>query len=129
MNDKATDDKTVSASIDALAREEHGLFERESNGTATAADRQRLRQIAPEMRRASRGWQGSGDDWGIALTRNTRAASSQPYAIVMKDRSLFGLRDCRSIGRTRRAARASDRSRSSRRRPMRFVRLSMIERR
>src|SRR5450755_744059 len=49
-----------------------------------------LQEGAPEMRRASRGWQGSGDDSGIALTRNARAPSSQPYAIVMRDRSLFG---------------------------------------
>ncbi|HEX3498575.1 MAG TPA: DUF2630 family protein [Stellaceae bacterium] len=45
MSDKVTDDKAVSASIDALAREEHVLFEREAAGTATTADRERLRQI------------------------------------------------------------------------------------
>ena len=45
MSDKVTDDKAVSASIDALAREEHVLFEREAAGSATPADLQRLRQI------------------------------------------------------------------------------------
>jgi hypothetical protein len=40
------DDKKVTDSIDALAREEHELFERESHGAATDADRQRLRHIA-----------------------------------------------------------------------------------
>jgi hypothetical protein len=39
------DDKQVTESIDKLAREEHELFERESHGTATDADRERLRRI------------------------------------------------------------------------------------
>ena len=39
------DDKKVTDSIDALAREEHELFEREAHGTATDADRERLRHI------------------------------------------------------------------------------------
>jgi Protein of unknown function (DUF2630) len=39
------DDKKVTESIDALAREEHELLERESHGTATDADRERLRHI------------------------------------------------------------------------------------
>jgi hypothetical protein len=39
------DDKKVTDSIDELAREEHELFERESHGTATDADRERLRRI------------------------------------------------------------------------------------
>lgn len=45
MSDEVTEDGKVTASIDALAREEHALFEREANGTATTADRERLRQI------------------------------------------------------------------------------------
>jgi hypothetical protein len=39
------DDKKVTDNIDALAQEEHELFERESHGTATDADRERLRRI------------------------------------------------------------------------------------
>lgn len=39
------DDKKVNASIAELTREEHELFERESRGTATDADRERLRHI------------------------------------------------------------------------------------
>ena len=39
------DDRKVTDSINALAREEHELFDRESNGTATEADRRRLQKI------------------------------------------------------------------------------------
>jgi hypothetical protein len=39
------DDKTIIDSINSLAREEHELFERESRGTATDGDRDRLRGI------------------------------------------------------------------------------------
>ncbi len=39
------DDKKVTEHIDELAREEHELFERESHGTATESDRDRLRRI------------------------------------------------------------------------------------
>ncbi|MDQ6869153.1 MAG: DUF2630 family protein [Pseudomonadota bacterium] len=39
------DDKKVTESIDELTREEHELFERESHGTATDADREHLRHI------------------------------------------------------------------------------------
>jgi hypothetical protein len=43
--ERAVDDKKITDDIDGLAREEHELFERQSNGTATDADRDRLRQI------------------------------------------------------------------------------------
>jgi Protein of unknown function (DUF2630) len=39
------DDKKVSDHIDELAREEHQLFQRESQGTANDSDRARLRRI------------------------------------------------------------------------------------
>jgi len=39
------DDRKVTENINALAREEHELFDRESKGTATEADRQRLQKI------------------------------------------------------------------------------------
>jgi uncharacterized protein DUF2630 len=39
------DDKEVLGRINELAREEHELFERESHGKVTDADRQRLRRL------------------------------------------------------------------------------------
>jgi hypothetical protein len=39
------DDHSVTQHINDLAREEHELFDRESRGTATDADRERLRQL------------------------------------------------------------------------------------
>jgi len=39
------DDKGVTDRIDELARREHELFERESKGSATDAEREELRQI------------------------------------------------------------------------------------
>ena len=38
-------DEKVTSDIDKLAREEHALFERESQGIATSSDRERLRQV------------------------------------------------------------------------------------
>jgi hypothetical protein len=38
-------DDSVMSQIDKLAQEEHDLFEREARGTATDADRERLRRI------------------------------------------------------------------------------------
>ena len=43
MDDKG--DKQVTDRIDALAREEHELFERQSRGAASDADRERLRHL------------------------------------------------------------------------------------
>jgi hypothetical protein len=39
------DDRKISDTINELAREEHELFERESHGTATEGDRERLRRV------------------------------------------------------------------------------------
>ena len=39
------DDKNVIQHIDQLAREEHDLFERESQGKSSDADRERLRRL------------------------------------------------------------------------------------
>jgi hypothetical protein len=39
------DDKNVTDRIDELARREHELFERESKGSATDAEREELRRI------------------------------------------------------------------------------------
>ena len=39
------DDKDIADRINALAREEHGLFEKESEGAADESDRERLREL------------------------------------------------------------------------------------
>ncbi len=39
------DDKEIVVRVNALAAEEHELFEKESRGTADDADRQRLREL------------------------------------------------------------------------------------
>jgi Protein of unknown function (DUF2630) len=39
------DDAEILGRIDELAREEHDLFERESHGQASDADRERLRRV------------------------------------------------------------------------------------
>lgn len=39
------DDDKITQTINELAREEHALFERESHGTASDADRERLRRL------------------------------------------------------------------------------------
>jgi hypothetical protein len=43
--ERPMDDRKVTDSINELAREEHELFDRESRGTATDDDRERLRRI------------------------------------------------------------------------------------
>ena len=43
------DDKKVTEHIDRLAREEHELFEREAKGTASDADRQKLKRIQEDL--------------------------------------------------------------------------------
>jgi hypothetical protein len=40
------DDQSVIDRINQLAKEEHGLWERESRGAASEPDRERLRQLA-----------------------------------------------------------------------------------
>jgi hypothetical protein len=42
-------DEDVIQRINQLADEEHGLFERESRGEATRAERQRLQEIAVQL--------------------------------------------------------------------------------
>lgn len=39
------DDATIDLKINELAREEHELFERQSRGTASEADRERLQRL------------------------------------------------------------------------------------
>jgi Protein of unknown function (DUF2630) len=43
------DDMKVTDNINELAREEHELFERESHGRASEADRDRLRRIQVQL--------------------------------------------------------------------------------
>jgi len=42
-------DKDVLDHINGLANEEHGLFEKESRGEATRADRERLKEIGVQL--------------------------------------------------------------------------------
>ena len=74
------DDKKITENIDALAREEHELFERESHGKATDADRARLLHL-----------QGTLDQcWDLLRQRRARsefgqdpdAASPRPPEVV-----------------------------------------------
>ncbi len=45
------DDSQVRARIEELVAEEHELWERESEGTATSADRERLRELKVSLDR------------------------------------------------------------------------------
>lgn len=47
--DDTTGDKDVLEHINELAHEEHELFERESQGRATASDRERLREVGVKL--------------------------------------------------------------------------------
>ena len=60
-------DQDISARIDTLAREEHELFERESHGTASDADRQRLQQIGTALDQC----------WDLLRQRRAKRAAGQ----------------------------------------------------
>ena len=70
------DDKKITENIDALAQEEHELFERESHGTATDADRARLLHL-----------QGTLDQrWDLLRQRRAkRAAGQDPNEAHVRD--------------------------------------------
>jgi hypothetical protein len=70
------DDKKITENIDALAREEHELFERESHGKATDADRARLLHL-----------QGTLDQcWDLLRQRRAkRAAGQDPNEAHVRD--------------------------------------------
>jgi Protein of unknown function (DUF2630) len=70
------DDKKVTDNIDELAREEHELFERESHGTATDADRDRLPRIQIML-----------DQWWDLLRQRQarRAAGLDPEGARVRD--------------------------------------------
>jgi Protein of unknown function (DUF2630) len=70
------DDKKATDHIDELAREEHELYERESHGAATDADRDRLRQIEVMLDRC----------WDLLRQRQARrAAGLDPEGARLRD--------------------------------------------
>jgi hypothetical protein len=70
------DDSKVTHRIDELAREEHALFERESQGTATDADRARLRQLQVTLDQC----------WDLLRQRRAkRAAGQDPEGARVRD--------------------------------------------
>ena len=78
------DDKEVLGRINDLAREEHELFERESHGKVTDADRARLRRLDLEHGGSRSRWTSAGtccvsDGHGgrRASTRTTRGFATR----------------------------------------------------
>jgi Protein of unknown function (DUF2630) len=70
------DDTKVTHRIDELAREEHALFERESQGKATDADRARLQQIQVTLDQC----------WDLLRQRRAkRAAGQNPDEAQLRD--------------------------------------------
>jgi Protein of unknown function (DUF2630) len=70
------DDKKVTETINDLAREEHELFARESHGTATDADRERLQRLQIMLDQC----------WDLLRQREARrAAGLDPDAAQVRD--------------------------------------------
>jgi hypothetical protein len=70
------DDKGVTDRIDELARREHELFERESKGSATDAEREELRRIQVRLDQ----W------WDLLRQRRARREFGQnPEAAQLRD--------------------------------------------
>ena len=70
------DDTEVLGRINELAREEHELFERESHGKVTDADRQRLRRLEVTLDQC----------WDLLRQRRARrAAGLNPDAARVRD--------------------------------------------
>jgi hypothetical protein len=61
------DDGRIMSKIDELAREEHELFEKESNGKATEGERQRLRRLQVTLDQC----------WDLLRQRRARRAAGQ----------------------------------------------------
>ena len=76
------DDKEVLGRIDELAREEHQLFERESHGKVTDADRARLRQIEVTLDQC----------WDLLRQRRARRAAglNPDHAQVRDEKTVEG---------------------------------------
>jgi hypothetical protein len=70
------DDATVLSQINELSREEHELYERESHGKVSDADRQRLRQIGVTLDQC----------WDLLRQRRAlRAAGRDPDDAQVRD--------------------------------------------
>lgn len=61
------DDGKIMTKIDELAREEHELFEKESHGTATDAERERLKRLQVTLDQC----------WDLLRQRRARRAAGQ----------------------------------------------------
>jgi hypothetical protein len=61
------EDGRIMGKIDELAREEHELFEKESNGKATEAERQRLKRLQVTLDQC----------WDLLRQRRARRAAGQ----------------------------------------------------
>ena len=71
------DDGRIMSKIDELAREEHELFEKESNGKATEAERQRLRRLQVTLDQC----------WDLLRQRRARRAAGQnPEDAQLRDK-------------------------------------------
>jgi Protein of unknown function (DUF2630) len=72
----ATEDKDVLVHINELADEEHTLFQKEANGEASEADRERLRQIGVQLDRC----------WDLLHQRRARrSAGMDPEQAEVRD--------------------------------------------
>ena len=70
------DDAEILRRIDELAREEHELFERESHGKVTEADRERLRRLEVML----------DQSWDLLRQRRARrAAGLDPSEAQLRD--------------------------------------------
>jgi Protein of unknown function (DUF2630) len=70
------DDGHIMARIDELAREEHQLFEREANGSATEAERERLKRLQVMLDQC----------WDLLRQRRARRAAGQdPEEAELRD--------------------------------------------
>ena len=71
------EDGRIMSKIDELAREEHELFEKESNGKATEAERQRLKRLQVTLDQC----------WDLLRQRRARRAAGQnPEDAQLRDK-------------------------------------------
>ena len=76
------DDDQIHASIEQLVAEEHTLWQREGDGTATDADRERLKSVAValdqcwDLLRQRRARRGAGLDPDTAEERSARVVEN-----------------------------------------------------
>jgi len=73
--ERGMDDAQIRGSIEALVSEEHELWQRESEGTATDADRQRMQQLKVML----------DEYWDLLRQRRAlRAAGRDPEAAELR---------------------------------------------